>query len=714
MTKFKIPSSNISINHATLFRGSEKGLKKKFSAFIILILMLFSALMVPLGVAQNEIGVNIYQITPSSASGSAGSIVNIRGTIYSPNSSYQIVLGRIVVASGISEGHYVDANFTVPEISVGPYPLILQDIAANVNTTSNRFTVSMGYNISIAKSTVIEGDSITFNVSVTAGNLDVNYYAKIDIVLPSGAIHTTDVNLGTINQRGTASAQVTFPNSDFAPSGGTIGYTGTYTIKFNNTLAQSYFTANILDSNVYHRGETAIIHATGYQPNQVAKITFTSNDKTIETLSVSASVEGIISNTWIVPDDVAIGSYTIRIVPEGIQKTVQDQQSFTIPGHQVKVQVTNLSGRVVPDVSVKTTDTATSIVYTAVSGVDGIITLRLENGPYNLKAAWNDINVGETSITIKGEEIFTLRCQLTDTTITVKNDDGITIPFVDLNITYNYQSGTSSKNGNATGRTDHTGSFILTSTLAGTIYTVQASRYGRVFNTNNNTFSNHIDQAVANVVIICPTQNVSINIIGYNYRAIPEAHVEFVENSNGLFYSATTDSEGNSTVKITFGMYRIRVYSGNTLINETTLEVFGNRQQQIRCTLYGIYLSVSVVDLFGSSIPNAKVTLNGPAKISAITQSNGIVTFDNIIGGNMQIIAQPQSISEASQARTVNINEPTTVQVKIDKYTSLGGMLIQSSALITSLIVLATVLGFTAVEIYLHKRRRVVTHKVTT
>ncbi|MCL2431282.1 hypothetical protein [Candidatus Bathycorpusculum sp.] len=689
-------------------------MKKKFIALISLILMFSAALMVPPGASQTEMGVSIYQITPSSASGPAGSIVNIRGTIYNSNSSYQIVLGKTVVASGISEGYYVDKNFTVPEISVGPYPLILQDIAANMNTTSNRFTVSMGYNISIAQPAVKEGDSITFNVSVTAGDLDVNYYAKIDIVLPSNTIYTTNVNLGTINQKGTASAQVTFPNSDFSPSGGAINYAGTYTIKFNNTLAQSQFTANILDSTVYHRGETAIIHATGYQPNQAAKITFTNGDKTIGTLSVSASADGIISNTWVIPDNVAIGSYTAEITPEGIQKTVQDQQTFIIPGHQVKIQVTNLSGRVIPDVSVKTTDTATNIVYTAVSGSDGITTLRLENGPYTITATWNEINVGEANIIIKEEEIFTLRCQLTDTTITVKNDDGITIPFVDLNITYNYQSGTISKSGNTTGKTDYTGNYILTSTLAGTTYTVQASRYDRIFNANNNTFTNHRDQAVANVVIICPTQNVSINIIGYNHKAIPEARIEFVENSNGLFYSATTDSEGNSATKITFGTYRIRVYSENALINETAIEIFGNRQQQIRCTLYGIHLSVSVVDLFGSAIPNAKVTLNGPAKVSAITQSNGIATFDNIIGGNIQIIAQPQNIAEASQAKTVNINEPTTVQVKIDKYTSFGGMLIQSSTLITSLIVLATILGFTAVEIYRHKRIRIVKHKSAT
>ena len=44
----------------------------------------------------------------------------------------------------------------------------------------------------------------------------------------------------------------------------------------------------------------------------------------------------------------------------------------------------------------------------------------------------------------------------------------------------------------------------------------------------------------------------------------------------------------------------------------------------------------------------------------------------------MQIIAQIQGTPDASQAITVNVNEPTTVQVKLDKYVSVGGMLTTS------------------------------------
>ncbi len=83
--------------------------------------MAFAVVFAPLEVlAQNtNLGVSILQITPSSATGPVGSSVNVIGTIYVSNGSYQIVMGKTVVSSGKADGYYVDANFTVPELPVG-------------------------------------------------------------------------------------------------------------------------------------------------------------------------------------------------------------------------------------------------------------------------------------------------------------------------------------------------------------------------------------------------------------------------------------------------------------------------------------------------------------------------------------------------------------------------------------------------------------------
>ena len=680
-------------------------MNKKIAAVAILFLIVFAAFLAPLGSPQTDAGVSILRIAPSSASGPAGSSVNVIGSLYTPNSSYQLFLGRNLVASGTSQGYYVDANFTVPEVIPGVYPLVLRDVAINVNSTS-QFTVSIGYTVSVTPSSVQEGNSVTLNASVTAGQPGVTYYAELAVVVPGGTIYRTTVDLGTTNLQGTTSAQVTFPSSSFSPSGATTDYAGTYTVKYNGTLAQTQFSVNILDSTSYHRGETVTIRATGYQANQVATITIaTSGGKTLDTISVAASADGVISTEWVVSDDAPVGEYAVKISPEGTPKAVQDQQTFTIPGYAVKVQVTNLSGVAVPNVFVQATDSATGTASNATSAVNGTTNFKLEKGPSGLTATFDDVKVGETNITVTGDETFTLRCRLIDTAIIVKNADGVTMPFVDLNIKYYYRSGGTSKSGNASGQTDPTGTFILTSTLAGATYTVDASLYNQVFNAYNNTFINYADQADSYVTIICPTKNVTMNIIGYSYEAIPSARIEFVELSNGLFYSATTDNAGAAAAQPTFGMYRVRVYSGNAVVNETTMQVFDNSYRQIRCTLYGIQLSVSVVDFFGSPIPNVNVFLNGPAKISAVTKSNGIATFYNIIGGSMQIIADTQGTQAASQSITVTVNEPAVVQIKIDKFVSVGGMLIQASTLITIIIISAVALVFATVEVY--RRRRI-------
>jgi hypothetical protein len=287
------------------------------------------------------------------------------------------------------------------------------------------------------------------------------------------------------------------------------------------------------------------------------------------------------------------------------------------------------------------------------------------------------------------------------------------MPFVDLAISYRYQSGSISKSGSSTGQTDPSGTYTLASTIAGATYTVDASIYGQVFSGANNTFNSLSGQATTPATIICPSKNVTLSIKGYGNQAVQNARVELVELSNGLFYSTTSNSNGVAVTQATFGMYRLRIYKENTLVNETSLQVFNDSQQQIHCKLYGIQLSVSVVDIFGSPISNANVTLNGAAKNSAATQNNGVATFDNIIGGNMQIIAQAQGTQDASQAITVNVNEPTTVQIKLDKYVSVGGMLTLASTLITIIIILVIAVLFVVVEVYRRRKAKPATPSAT-
>ena len=705
----------MSIKQRWLLFGELIGLNKKIIAVSILFLMAFAAVITPLEVyGQNtNLGVGILQITPSSATASVGTSVNVQGTIYTSNGTYQIIFDKNVVVENVSEGYYVNVNFTVPELPSGSYALILRDVGVNVNSTTSTFTITTGYSIIPVPSSIQEGNSITLDVSVTGGESNTAYTSNVTVVLPSPlrTAYSKMVSLGTANEKGTASAQVTFPDASFQPSGSLTDYAGTYTAYFNQStsIAQSTFTVNFIDSTTYHRGQTVNIRATGYAPNEPAAITITSvtsGSTPLDTFSATASADGIITATWVVSSKADVGDYTIKIAPQNTQKSVPDSETFTVPGYAVQVKTTNLAGEVVSGIILQAVDASTNAVYNGSSGSDGIAPIRLEAGTYTVTTFWNSVNVGQTTITVTGEATATVQCQLTDLKITVKNTDGITMPFVNLNITYQYPSSSGTKTSSASGQTGSSGSFTLNSTLPAASYTIDASVYNQIFNAGNNTVSNLPAVATAQVFIIAPNETLTLTVVGYNQEAIPEARIELVELSNGLFYSATTDSNGLANAQATFGMYRARVYKGNTLINETNVQVFSSSQQQIRCTLFGIQLSVSVVDFFGAPISNVNVTLNGPQQQSAITKSDGTATFSNIIGGNMQIIAQVPGTPDVYQAMTITVNQPTSVQIRIDKYVALGSILIPASVLIAILIIVVALILFAIVEVYRRRRAK--------
>lgn len=675
--------------------------------------MAFAAVITPIQVyAQNtNLGVNIIQITPTSVTGGVGSGVTVQGTIYTSNGSYRIVLGNVVVDSGKAQGYYVFSNFTIPEVPAGSYALTLTDADINVNSTQT-FTVTVGYAINAVPSAVQEGANLVLNVSVTGGSAGASYSVTVAVALPSpvSTVYSKTLSLGTANSKGTANAQVAFPDSTFSPSGSLTDYAGTYTVYFNQSqsLAQNTFAVNFISSTTFHRGETVGVRATGYQPSEPATLTITSakSSTAIDTFSTTASTDGIITSNWVVSAAADIGDYTIKITPQNTQKAIQDSQTFTVTGYSIKVQTNSIAGAVVSGVSLQAQDPSTGTVSTAVSGPDGIANFKLEKGNQGITALWNGVNVGQTNITVNGDATFSIQVQLVDLKITVKSANGIAMPFVNLNILYRYQSSEGSKTGNATGQTDSSGSFTLHSTLPGASYTIDASVYNQIFNAANNTVNSLPTQAIVQVFIVAPSETVTLNVVGFNQQAIAGARIELVELSNGLFYSATADSNGGATIQATFGTYRARVYKDNALINETNVQVFSSSQQQIRCTLYGIQLSVKVVDFFGSPISNANVTLNGPEKISVDTKGDGTATFNDIIGGNMQIIAQASGTKDASQAITVTVNQPTSVQIKIEKYVALGSLLIQTSSLASMLIVLVAIIGFALVEVFRRRRNK--------
>ena len=693
-------------------------MKERAVVFTLLISLSVSFLFMPLSMVTGQLGVNIYQVNPEE-SGVVGQTVNVQGTIDNSNGPYQVWFGETLVASNRSEGYYVNANFTVPQFPAGTYTITLRDFLENVNATYD-FSIKLAYYIEAAAPSqpelLQEGDEVVLNVTISGVESGTTHQANVTVELPAplSTSYSTIVELSASDQKTVANAMVNYPAAAFQPEGSLTDYTGSYKAYFNETesLADTQFFVGFTNSSQYHRGQTVAIRAIGYQPDENATISIENAKTSAEVYSerVTVSSEGVIISSWTVPSDAVIGDFNVTITSDNTAKLIPDSQLFSVSGYTVNVRTLNLAGEVVPQIAVEALDQATDTTYSATTGYDGVASLKLETGNHTLSVFWNGVKVGEMNISITGAGSFDLQCKLTNLKITVINENGNLLPFVNLAVTYKYaKTDGPSETGSASGQTGLSGTYNLTSVLPGISYIVNASLYGIVFNAENKTVSSLPVQAVSEVTIICPSQTLTLKITDYHMAAIPNARIELVEVTTGLFEADTVDASGTVTVEVTFGKYRLRVYKDDILLNSTVIEVFSDSEQEIRCGLYNIQVSVTVVDYFNQPIPNMSVVLNGPSSEtwSSTTQPNGEVTFDNVIGGDMQVITYPQGVENSYEAVSLHVEEPMAIDIRLAKYVLIGPFLVETSALATIVVILLAILLFVSIEVYRRKRAKV-------
>jgi len=151
----------------------------------------------------------------------------------------------------------------------------------------------------------------------------------------------------------------------------------------------------------------------------------------------------------------------------------------------------------------------------------------------------------------------------------------------------------------------------------------------------------------------------------------------------------------------------MKVYVDEIMLyeNKTPVDLFQDKNLSISCKLYGLNLLVRVGDYFGQPIPNANVTLQreGLSLFLGTTESDGIVTFDSIVGGNLTVRVYLTDETQPSAAKTSLVDESKTIEVKIEKYVILAGFLVETSQLTTAIIILAIVILILLVEMYRKK-----------
>ena len=692
---------------------------KAIAVTFLVIVVTLGLVTTTLPVKGQAIGSQIEQVFPSDLKGVVGQAVSVLGSIDTRNGKYEVYLGRILMLTGTAQDNSVSTVFTIPETPAGTYTITLRDTALNQNATKD-FTVNVAYYVNpvvpSAPDQLQEGSPVVLNITITGGQPNTAYRANITVTLPAplSTNYSRLVTLPTSSQKGTATTQINYPDSTFEPSGSLTDYAGSYKVYFNFTqsLAASQFSIGFTDLTQYHRGQTVKIRAIGYQSNDTTTVTIKNQESgaTVYTADITPTSAGIVATDWIVPSNAAIGNYEVNVTAHNTPKLVPDLQTIAVPGYPIRIRVLDLSGIAVPQLVVEALDTATNKTYDGTSGADGKASINLESGRHTLSAFWNDLKVGETSINVIGEGEFDLACELTNLKITVKDRNGLLIPSVKLDISYQYVTTKDSqqRSGNALGQTDISGTYSLNSTPPGISYNINASVYGIVFNSGNDTVSSFPAKAVSEVTIICPARTLTFKILDYNRDAIPNARLALIEVTAGIFYGATTDSGGSVTVDATFGRYIARVYTGSVLLNETVIDAFTDKQVEVQCVLYNLQVTVKVGDYFGQPIANANVRLVGPdgTAQSEKTRADGTAIFSKVTGGDVQIVAYLDEGDSYYEARTIHVESPTTIQVQMGRYIALGSVLIQTSLFITLMIILPVIALFLFWEVYRRRKAK--------
>jgi hypothetical protein len=640
----------------------------------------------------------IMTLTPSA--GPVGTVVQVTANVTTNNGNYTVFYDNLTVANGTAAGFSVITTFTVPHSILGSHPVVIVDVVTGDNATI-LFIVTTAYSVNAvpAQKNFQESDQIPLLINMTGGDASKSYAANVTVQAPApnNAYYMKTFGFST-SASGDGNTTVNYPG-DFT-SDANSKLVGSYTAFFNGTLANSTFSVWLTNSSQYHRSDVVNIQA-AYAPNEIATVTIVGTD--INSVANVSDPTGLISYNWTVPSYALIGSYSVAVISTAgpTTKNPTDTQNFTIPGFGVNVTARNLAGDLVPSVEVKAYENST-LSDDKTTDSTGLAKLTLELGNFTTKAFFTNVDVGELNVTITNATAFDFSCNLTDIrvkVVAILNGSEVNIPEIGILLTSTSKQYT----------TDINGSVIIQSLLPNATYVLNATRYSNSFNVTTLPVLLIDNESVAfyDVKIICPDVTLQVVARKANGDAISNVVVKIKESLGVPRLEATTDASGTASFSAPFGSYTVQVYdSSNQKLNETTISLFGNQTLNMTCSLYGLDLTVKIVDYFGQGIANMGVTLQRQGQTQGVinTGADGTVTFNNVVGGQLDIIVSNGGSAPVA-AQSVDVENSAVVSIKVGQYTVLAGMLVQTSYLAAAIVVILIVALILALELY--RRRRV-------
>lgn len=698
-------------------------------AIILVLILAISVLQTTFYVSRVSATVSIDEMAP--AVGFVGTEVTLSGQTNTANGSYEVLFDGEIVKSGSADMTSVSETFIVPNSTVGLHNVQLRDVSNNTESPVWSFTVQTQYSIRALipsePSQLQEGANVTIVATITGEEANMTTHGMIQVEDPANLTFSSDEFLMQTNMSGYWTTQRNYP-SDFNGGNHSTFFVGNYEISLiqasNVTLATESFRVGLTNSTEYHRFETINIRSVNYTTSEVFKIDITYEGEVVFQSLPNAT--GIVEEAWAIPSNASLGLYKVEVSWRPFEKPVLDFQNFNVTSkyYVCEVRAINLESKLVTGVQIEAKNLTDDTVDDEITDENGTASFLLEAADYSFVALWNlsepqTMRVGEVShvslsSNITGSSAINITCSLTHITVTVKDEQEIPLPLIEVRMNFSYISIIAEVdvpiNGSITYETNINGTVMFQNVFININYSFEASRHQILFNTT--AAINVTSQFWINIT--CPAYRLALNVYdreGVN-SPLQEATVKVYDwnlgkNAPEDSYAKidVTDSNGNVEFYLTVGKYGVLVYVEDTLLNETEVNLFtSDIAYNISCILYPLTLTVRVLDYFGQAISNVNVTIErgGVLLTFSNTGEDGIAQFSSLIGGNFKTDAYVGGISYGTTI--VYLDEPQTVTIQINKIVSLGGLLIETSQF--AIIILAIILILAFLISYIYRRYR--------
>lgn len=214
--------------------------------------------------------------------------------------------------------------------------------------------------------------------------------------------------------------------------------------------------------------------------------------------------------------------------------------------------------------------------------------------------------------------------------------------------------------------------------------------------------------AKSSVTMKISKSSISLFLRDYNKDPLADYSVTLVDLDSGDQYAGTTNMNGEISLKIFPGRYRIEVYKDNTIIHKDELNILSD-SLTITIKEINFPLAIKVVDSLGSNIKTGEVVVKlGGQQIysgtldtlSSITVPHaGFITIDVKISGNLV------------WRETILVDGPREHIIRLTSYVTIfGNMLpLETLGLIVSVIFSLLLIILGGIMIHRGRKRRLIT-----